>query len=610
MATVGISRRSQWIVAARAVACGLVAGVLVTCYRQGIEWGTQFARWMYPQIRSNPWLIAPWALAAALVGLFVAWLIRLEPIASGSGIPQIEGVVRLGLKMRAGIVLVVRFAGGLLCGMFGLSLGREGPSIQIGAAASQCMTQIARRLRRQGGTVTESADAAGLNHVDAGTNDRASNASHLGVNTGKAIYANMQESGTVVAGGMASNINIADEADSAADTNAVSNGIDAATNVANDAVAVTDTNVDDVDAVTDTNTVTNTNAVAVDAADTVNTVNNAATVTDTNANSATSANGRLADGDFPPKAHRQADGSEGAGGPKTAETNILITAGAAAGLSSAFNAPLSGMMFALEEVHHNFSPAILLSAAAASLSADLVSKYWFGLKPVLDFARLTQLSLPEYWWMIPLGLVAGLIGVSMNKLLLGFQTLYNKLPWWIRPMISLVVALPVGIFLPQVLGGGESLIGFAERATGGVTFLVILLVVKMLFTSTSFGSGVPGGIFMPILAVGTLTGSVFGVSLHAVEINGNPIVEAKIIPLFAVCAMAGALTASVKAPMTSILLTVEMSGTLMHMLPVAACSFIALLVSDLTGTKPIYDALLDRYMAGHSGQLPGTVASR
>lgn len=534
MATVGISRRSQWVVAARAVVCGLIAGVLVTCYRQGIEWGTQFARWMYPQIRNNPWLLAPWALAAVAVGFFVAWLVKLEPMASGSGIPQVEGVVRLGLKMRAGIVLIVRFAGGLLCGMFGLSLGREGPSIQIGAAASQGVAQGMRKLWHRSETVADSRDNAdGSGHVNVGmgragvdANDKSSKVANANANAGT-----KSKSGKVINGNVGVN----------------------------------------------TGKVANANV----GANTGKTLN---------------ADGELAGaGSF----RQRVDGREGAGGSKTAETNILITAGAAAGLSSAFNAPLSGMMFALEEVHHNFSPAILLSAAAASISADFVSKYWFGLKPVLDFARLSQLSLPQYWWMIPLGLIAGLIGVAMNKLLLGFQTLYNKLPWQIRPMISLTIALPVGIFLPQVLGGGESLIGFAERATDGIAFLAILLVVKMLFTSTSFGSGVPGGIFMPILAVGTLTGSIFGVALHSVTVNGNPLVSTKIIPLFAVCAMAGALTASVKAPMTSILLTVEMSGTLMHMLPVAACSFIALLVSDLTNTEPIYDALLDRYIAGH-----------
>ena len=418
--------RKQWTIAIRAIVCGLIAGLLVALYRYGIGYGTRFARWMYSQILAQPWLIAPFVCAAAAIGLFVAWLVRLEPMASGSGIPQVEGVLLLGLRMRWLLVLVVRFAGGLLCGMFGLSLGREGPSIQIGAAASQGVSGAMKR-----------------------------------------------------------------------------------------------------------------------------------------------------------------DGFE---------ENTLITAGAAAGLSAAFNAPLSGMMFALEEVHRNFSPVILLSAASASLSADFVSKTWFGLRPVLNFTSIGQLALPLYWWMIPLGIVAGLVGSLTNRMLLGFQSLYGKLPAIAGPVIALLIALPCGLFAPKVLGGGEELIDFAEHASSGVLMLLGLLAVKMLFTGTSFGSGVPGGIFMPILAIGTLAGSIFG--LLAVRLLPG-IVPQGAVAVFAVCAMAGTLSASVKAPMTSILLAVEMSGSLVHMLPVAACAFIALFVSDVLGIKPIYGALLDRYMAAH-----------
>ncbi|MDF7663183.1 ClC family H(+)/Cl(-) exchange transporter [Bifidobacterium sp. ESL0763] len=545
MATVGISRRSKWLVAARAVVCGLVAGILATCYRQGIEYGTRFARWMYAQIGADPWLIAPWALAAVLAGLFVAWLVRLEPMASGSGIPQVEGVVRLGLNMRAGVVLVVRFAGGLLCGMFGLSLGREGPSVQIGAAASQGAARAMRGFRKG-----SESDGAPKSRVSVIRRIRSMVSGH-----GESVGADADDGIGGKVGVKVSDAGSVDsDADGSLDARAAGGDVSHTYDVRGN--------------------------------DDGNEVGQSASQVGHKESVGASSNGRA-----------------GAGGPKTAETNVLVTAGAAAGLSAAFNAPLSGMMFALEEVHHSFSPAILLSSAAAAMGADIVSKYWFGLKPVLDFTRLAQLSLPQYWWMVPLGLVAGLVGVAMSKLLLASQTLFNKLPWWARPVISLAVALPVGVFLPQVLGGGESLIGFAERSGAlgtSLAALLVLLAAKMLFTSTSFGSGVPGGIFMPILAVGTLAGSACGVALHAVEFNGGPLVPADVIPLFAVCAMAGTLTASVKAPMTSILLTVEMSGTLMHMLPVAACSFIALMVSDLCGADPIYDALLARYLSGHS----------
>ena len=99
-----------------------------------------------------------------------------------------------------------------------------------------------------------------------------------------------------------------------------------------------------------------------------------------------------------------------------------------------------------------------MGATATSLTADFVSKYCIGLRPVLDFGDIGQRSLEEYVWLIPLGLVAGLVGSLMNRSLLGFQTLYGKLPAWSRPMIAIAIALPVGIWLPDVLGGGSNLI--------------------------------------------------------------------------------------------------------------------------------------------------------
>ncbi len=409
----------KWGVAGKGVLAGVAAGLLVVLYRLGIEYGTETALEIFAYCRARPVFLLPWTAAAVLAGLFIAWLVRLEPMATGSGIPQVKGVVIFGWRMKWRLILLVRFAAGMLGSLFGLSLGREGPSIQIGAAGSQA---VASRMSRSG-----------------------------------------------------------------------------------------------------------------------------------------------------------------------IEENSLITGGAAAGLSAAFNAPLSGVMFALEEMHRSFSPVILLSATAASLTADCISKYFFGLKPVLDFAAIPQLPLRLYLWLIPLGLLSGLAGSLMNRVLLGFQTLYRRLPAFLRPVIALLIALPCGLFLPLTVGGGQKLIEFAEGARSGVLLLLLLLTVKLLFTGASFGSGVPGGIFMPILAVGTLTGGIFGILATRF---GLP---AQYISDFAVCAMAGALAATVKAPLTAILLTAEMSGSLAHMLPVAACAFFALLASDLLKIEPIYEALLERF---------------
>jgi H+/Cl- antiporter ClcA len=269
------------------------------------------------------------------------------------------------------------------------------------------------------------------------------------------------------------------------------------------------------------------------------------------------------------------------------EENYLITGGAAAGLSAAFNAPLSGIVFALEEVHRSFSPLILIAATTASLTADVVSKYFFGLKPVLSFASTPQLPEILYLWLLPLGIITGFAGTILNKALLGFQMLYNKFPARIRPCAAMVIALPCGLFLPQVLGGGSNLIQTAENLDSGILILLVFIAVKLIFTCTSFGSGIPGGIFIPILAVGALTGGIVGrIAVHF----GVP---TQYVSDFAVCGMPGALSASVKAPITAILLTAEMTGSLIHLLPVAACSFIALLLSDVLKVTPIYEALLE-----------------
>ena len=410
----------KWSTALKGILCGVTAGLLVVLYRLGIEFGTEMAVKVFAYLRENPIFILPWLLLAMGVGLVIAWLVKLEPMATGSGIPQVEGVLLYGLKIKWYAVLAVRFVGGILSSFFGLSLGREGPSIQIGAAGSQA---VAKKISKN-----------------------------------------------------------------------------------------------------------------------------------------------------------------------KLEENYLITSGAAAGLSAAFNAPLSGIVFALEEVHRSFSGLILLAATTAALTADVVSKLVFGLRPVLSFTATPQLPVQLYLWLIPLGLLSGAVGALMNRALLLFQTLYKRLPWFLRPMMALLLALPCGLFLPQVLGGGQNLIDQAETADGGMTLLLVLLAVKLLFTCTSFGSGTPGGIFLPILSVGALSGSIIG--LAAVRV-GMP---AEYVADFAICAMAGALSGSVKAPVTSILLVAEMTGSLVHLLPVAACSFLALLVSDLLKTTPIYEALLERIM--------------
>lgn len=425
----GALTQLRWKVIISGVFIGIVSGSLVALYRLGIECGTDFARWVYLQVWHNMWWLVVCLVFAVIFGLVIGWMSLKESMASGSGIPQVVGYVNRGLNMRWHTILPVRFVAGLLGSLFGLSLGREGPSIQIGACGAQMLSRIFRKGKR---------------------ND-------------------IQE-------------------------------------------------------------------------------------------------------------------------------HYVVTAGAAAGLSAAFSAPLSGVMFALEEVQHGISSTVLMGAAVASLFADFVSQTCFGLRPVLDFGQIPDLPMTLHFWLIPLGIFAGFVGSLMNRSLLGLQTLYGYLPKWMPVVVACLIAIPVGLFLPEVLGGGANLVRLSEYGKISIVMLCLLFVAKMLFTSTSFGCGAPGGIFMPILAVGALAGGVAARSITSIPVFG---VDARFVSVLAVCVMAGTLSASVKAPLTSILLTVEMSGTMIHTLPVAASAFIALLVSDMLHTKPIYGELLERYMQTH-----------
>ena len=110
------------------------------------------------------------------------------------------------------------------------------------------------------------------------------------------------------------------------------------------------------------------------------------------------------------------------------EEKYLLTSGAAAGLSAAFNAPLAGVMFALEELHKNFSPVVLASTVAASVTADVVTRDVFGQGPVFDFHNIPLLPFHYYLYVVVLGLIVGAFGVLFNSGLVKFQIFYEKLP--------------------------------------------------------------------------------------------------------------------------------------------------------------------------------------
>ena len=280
------------------------------------------------------------------------------------------------------------------------------------------------------------------------------------------------------------------------------------------------------------------------------------------------------------------------------EERFLITCGASAGLSAAFNAPLAGVMFALEEIHKNFSPLVLMSAMAASVIADFLSETVFGRHSIFAFADASNvMPLRYYGYLAVLGLLLGVCGVVYNKCLLLSQDAYQKLERFPllrgkKLAIPFLAAGALAFVLPEVLGGGHNMIAILESGTFSLKLVFLLLLGKFLFSMLSFGSGAPGGIFFPLLVIGAYIGGAFGLS--CVSLFGVPEV---LVTNFIIFAMAGYFTAIVRAPITGIILICEMTGSLSHVLPLAMVSVIAYVTADVLKSKPVYESLLERILA-------------
>ncbi len=147
------------------------------------------------------------------------------------------------------------------------------------------------------------------------------------------------------------------------------------------------------------------------------------------------------------------------------EEKYLITCGASAGLAAAFNAPFAGVIFALEEMHKNFSPTVLISVMAASISADVVTQNFFGQQPIFNFQNIHTFPLRYLFYLIGLGILCGLFGFLFNISLIKSSDFYKniRLPKLLHPVIPLFIAGVLGFYLPEVLGGGNNLVQPPKR---------------------------------------------------------------------------------------------------------------------------------------------------
>ncbi|MBO4852281.1 MAG: chloride channel protein, partial [Schwartzia sp.] len=274
------------------------------------------------------------------------------------------------------------------------------------------------------------------------------------------------------------------------------------------------------------------------------------------------------------------------------EERFLLTAGSGAGLAAAFNAPLAGVMFCLEELTKMFSPLVLMATVAATVSAATVAGSILGLTPVFHIDKLPAMAISQYFWLFPLGVFVGGLGVLFNRTLMATLDAYQRFSKGAAKfLLPLFLSFGLAFVLPQVLGGGSALVDTMVRQDFTLTFLLILLVAKFSFTMLSFGSGVPGGIFLPMLVLGALAGAVFAKLMTMAGVFDETLTTA-----FIIYGMAAYFAAVVRAPITGSVLIMEMTGSFHHMLALIFVSLTAYLAADVLHGAPVYDMLLERLL--------------
>jgi len=271
------------------------------------------------------------------------------------------------------------------------------------------------------------------------------------------------------------------------------------------------------------------------------------------------------------------------------ESRVLLAAGAGAGLATAFNAPIAGAVFVLEELVGAFDVDVAIATIGASAGAISFARIFLGQAPdfhiePLDFPGFG--SIPAY---VVFGILLGFLGVLYNRALLSALALTARLRKIRVEWRAAVIGAGIGAitwFLPGLVGGGDNIT--QQTLSGSAVFATLAagFLIRFVIGPISYAARTPGGLFAPMLTIGSQAGLLFGI-LWCRWFNTFGLLPRE----FALVGMAAFFGAVVRAPITGIILVVELTGSSNYFLAMLGATFAAVTVAILLKDPPIYDSL-------------------
>ena len=419
------SSHFQEMMIAEAALVGVVAGLIVTGYRVWLKFAESFLHYVSDAAATNPLVILTWSLLLIMLMVVVGKLMLWEPYTQGSGMPQVDAEVMGKISAPWKRIIPAKFVEGALGAIGGLSLGRTGESVQIGAMSGKAVSE------------------------------------HLKCDRG--------------------------------------------------------------------------------------------------------------------------------------EQRLLITCGAAAGMAAAFRAPLTGTLFAIEEIHKKFTPALIITTMTSAVISAFISTQAMGVEPLVSIEFFDTIPHFDYALLILMGVIFGMLGALHNIGMFYIQKanaqIQKMLPYS-RLILPFALAGIATFCAPQLTGGGDKLISvLLAPGHKQIQFLIFLLIAKYIITSVCFGSSAPGGTLFPLIAMGMTAGAIY--SLILIKIG---IIPSEYYINFIVLGMAGLFAGAIRAPMTAIVLTFELTGSLNALISVSIVVILSYVTANLLHIEPFFEYLLNRYL--------------